>query len=173
MDPIESSIIYVAVMFSAMMPGVYLGSSLTDSFGGYKGRGMRTALSFCIIFAVMSSIFSIWLSYTFDPTCFVILLWLFFFFGAGIMPAGNGIIVGCVPKHVSNSASALYCVCQNMIGLSFGTVISGYIMDGYRNKREGMIHGYRVLMYAPLITTLLLIIARMIVKRALKTLKKR
>ena len=97
-------------MFSAMIPGVFTGAKLADYYGGYKGRGMRNALSLCIIFGFFASIFSLSLTITFEKELFTLLTWLFFFSGAAIMPIAAGIIVGCVPKFAQNSASALYCI---------------------------------------------------------------
>lgn len=68
MDPIEAASTFIVVMFSAMIPGVIMGATLADHFGGYKGRGMRHALSLCSFFGFMASIFSVWLSFTFERT---------------------------------------------------------------------------------------------------------
>ena len=64
----------------------------------------------CIVFGTFATMFSLLETITFDKTVFAVLTWLFFFSGAGIMPIGSGIIVSCVPKFASNSASALYCI---------------------------------------------------------------
>ena len=92
---------------------------------------MINALSLCIVFATFASIFSITCSYTFQPTMFVILLWLFFFFGAGTMPIANGIILGCVPKSAQNSASALFFVLQNLLGYAMAPVLACYMIEQY------------------------------------------
>ena len=98
------------VMFTALPPGVYLGATLADKFGGYKGKAMKHALGLCIVFGTFATLFSFLEMITFDKNVFGVLMWLFFFVGGGIMPIGSGIIVSCVPKFASNSASALYCI---------------------------------------------------------------
>lgn len=88
------------------------------------------------------------------------------------MPIATGIIIGCVPKQARNSASALYAVSQNVIGLSLAPVLSGHIMEQYKSKREGMIAGYSMLLYCGIVLTLLFMAARSIVKREMKKLTK-
>lgn len=129
MDPIQSQQIFVVVMFSSMLPGVAIGSTLADNLGGYKGKGMTSALSLCCVFGSLATFFSLALSRCFDPDTFVYLLWCFFFFGAGCMPISAGIIVSSVPKNASNSGSALYGILQNILGLSLSPVLSGHIME--------------------------------------------
>lgn len=135
MDPVESQISFVVVMFSALIPGVVLGSTLGDYYGGYKGSGLRNALTICTVFGFMATLFSLALSRCFDPSTFLYLLWAFFFWGAGIMPISAGIIISCVPKQAQNSANAVYCICQNILGLCMAPILSGHIMEQYENKR--------------------------------------
>ena len=116
-----------------------MGATAADYVGGYKGKALRHALSLCVFFGVMATIFSISMSMVFEETTFAILNWMFFFFGSAIMPIGGGILLGSVPKFTQNSASALYCIFQNTIALSLAPIVSGQIMSAYKNKREGMI----------------------------------
>jgi len=51
-------------------------------------------------------------------------------------------------------------------------VLSGQIMEQYKNKRVGMIKGYRILLYAGVLLTLLFFIARLIVNKEMRKLKK-
>ena len=165
MDAMRSQVTFVVVMFSALIPGIFMGSTLSDYFGGFKGRALRNALSLCCFFGFMATLFSISLSFCFEPKVFIALLWAFFFFGAGIMPIASGIIVSCVPNDAQNSANAVYCICQNIIGLCLAPVLSGHIMESYENKRLGMIAGYRILLYAGVILTSLFGIARYMARR--------
>ena len=119
----------------------------------------------------MASSFSFWLAFTFDAEEFILVLWLSLLTATGIFPIAQGIIVGCVPKFAQNSASALYCICQNILALSVAPVLSAYIMDQYDNRREGMIAGYRVLLLAGLVLLTLFVIARSIVKAHIEALK--
>ena len=106
----EAQITFVVVMFSAMIPGIFMGATLADHYGGYKGKALKHALTLCCIFGAFATIFSLLETITFEKNLFAVLTWFFFFTGAGIMPIGNGIIVSCVPKFAANSASALYCI---------------------------------------------------------------
>lgn len=103
-DILDATTMFVTCLFSAMIPGVIMGSTLSDKFGGYKGRGMRHAILLCALFGFCATCFSIAMSFVFSGTLFVILMWFFFFFGAGIMPIAGGITIACVPKFAQNSA---------------------------------------------------------------------
>ena len=97
-EAVEAQYTFVGVMFSAMFPGVFMGATLADHYGGYKGKGMSNALTLCCVFGFFATTFSLALSFTFEKQLFTLLTWLFFFFGAAIMPIAAGIIVGSVPK---------------------------------------------------------------------------
>jgi len=127
----EAQITFVIILFTAMIPGVFMGASLADYYGGYKGKALKSALTLCFIFGSFASIFSLLETITFDKEFFAVLTWLFFFTGAGIMPIGSGIIVGCVPKFASNSASSLYNIFCNIVGISLAPVLSGIVMEIY------------------------------------------
>ena len=109
-EAVEAQYTFVGLLFSAMIPGVFMGSTLADYYGGYKGAAIRNALSLCVIFGFFAAVFSLALTTTFEKNSFTLLCWLFFLCGAAIMPIAGGIIVGCVPKFARNSASALYCI---------------------------------------------------------------
>ena len=164
-EAVEAQYTFVIVLFSAMVPGVVLGAKLADYYGGYKGQGMQNALSLCVLSGTLATIFSLSLTITFEKNMFTLLTWLFFFSGAPIMPIAAGIIIGCVPKFAQNSASALYCIFQNIVGLSLAPVLSGHIMEQYKNKRQGMIKGYQLLLFAGILLVLLFVGARAIVRR--------
>ena len=97
-DPILAQSTFVVTLVSAMVPGIILGATLSDYFGGYKGKGMANSLSLCIAYGTFAMIFAFLLSSAFEYESFTVLMWLFFFAGAGIMPIAQGIIIGCVPK---------------------------------------------------------------------------
>ena len=112
-----------------MIPGVVVGSISADYYGGYKGKGMMNALTLCCVYGAFATIFSLLLTITYEETRFIILMWLFFFSGACIMPIGIGVIIGCVPKYAHNSASAVYGILFNVLGLSTAPSIAAYVME--------------------------------------------
>ena len=85
-DPVKAQSTFVVALFSAMLPGVMLGATLSDYYGGYKGKGMANSLTLCVILGAFSTLFAFLLSRAFDYESFTALTWLFFFAGAGIMP---------------------------------------------------------------------------------------
>lgn len=169
-DAMEAQATFVIVMFSAMIPGIYTGAKLADYYGGYKGKALKTALTLCVVFGTFATMFSLLETITFNKDIFVVLMWLFLFSGAAIMPIGAGIIVSCVPKFASNSASALYCIFYNLLGCALAPILSGYAMEQYRGQRQGMIVGYRVILVACLVHLILFICARGIVMGYLERL---
>ena len=168
----EAQTVFILIVFTATIPGVIVGSITADRYGGYKGKGMMNALSLCCVYSAFASIFSLLLTITFDETGFIVFMWLFFFFGACIMPIGIGVIIGCVPKYAHNSASAVYGILFNVFGLSLSPSVAAHIMEQYSSKREGMIHGYRILLYAGPFLLVFFIIARLIIASHISKLYK-
>ena len=167
-EAFDAQMSFIGLMLSAPLPAAILGAVLADKYGGYKGEGMPNALTINIIFGICATIFSLLLSITFDQGLFLTFTWAFFFFGVAILPIVSGIIVGSVPKFAQNSASAVSCVCNNILGLALGPVVAGYIMEQYKSKREGMIQGFIPFCVAGVFLVLLFIWARAIVRRYLK-----
>ena len=161
-EAMEAQAGFAFAMFTALIPGVFMGATLADHYGGYKGKAIRYALTLCCTFGGFATIFSFSLMFVFEKTLFLALLWLFFFSGAGIMPIGVGIIIGCVPKFAQNSASALYCILMNTMGLSLSPIAAGYIMGQYKDKKQGMIKGYRLILSAGFVLFTLFLFARLI-----------
>ena len=110
-EAIDAQMTFIALMLTAPLPGAILGGLLADAWGGYKGKGMPNALTLCIIFGSLGTIFSSMLHITFDKTLFLTFSWFFFFFGCAVLPIAGGIIVGSVPKFAQNSASAVFSIC--------------------------------------------------------------
>ena len=167
-EAFDAQMYFIGLMLSAPLPAAIMGGLLADAWGGYKGEGMPNALTLNIIFGICATIFSLLLSITFDKSLFLAFTWGFFFFGVAIMPIASGIIVGSVPKFAQNTASAVSCVCNNIFGLALGPVVSGHIMEQYKSKREGMIHGFIPLFVAGIFLVFLFVWARAIVRRHLK-----
>mmetsp|Transcript_4809 Transcript_4809/g.6354 ORF Transcript_4809/g.6354 Transcript_4809/m.6354 type:complete len:103 (-) Transcript_4809:482-790(-) len=65
-DPLSAASTFIIVMISALIPGVIMGSTLADYFGGYKGRGMRHAITLCTVFGFLATCFSIAVSFAFE-----------------------------------------------------------------------------------------------------------
>ena len=102
---------FIVLMLTSPLLGAIFGSLIADAWGGYEGKGMPNALTLCVIFGFIGSIFSFLMHITFNKMLYFTFFWLFFFFAAAIMPIAAGIIVGSVPKFAQNSASAIYNVC--------------------------------------------------------------
>jgi len=62
----NAQITFIIILFSAMIPGVFMGATLADYYGGYKGKALKSALTLCCIFGGFASIFSLLETITFD-----------------------------------------------------------------------------------------------------------
>ena len=143
-----------------MLPGVILGASLADSLGGYRGKSMRNALSLSSGFNFVTLITCIVISRVPEMHLYLAMLWICCVSFGCTIPVCFGIVVGCVPKSAQNTASAVYNLIFNFGALGIAPIVTGSIIDGYQNQREGMIAGYRAILYMSLITPVLLLLAK-------------
>ena len=94
---VDSQIHFIMLMLTSPLLGAILSSFIADAWGGYEGKGMPNALTLCVIFGFLTTIFTILMSMTFSKMLFITFFWLGSFFAAAIMPIASGIIVGSVP----------------------------------------------------------------------------
>jgi hypothetical protein len=86
--------VFALVSITAPTLGVLLGGNICDRLGGYSGK---RAIDFCLVFALLASIFAIPIP-IFDNFWVVsICLWLLFFFGGAILPTLTGMMLTAVP----------------------------------------------------------------------------
>ena len=135
MEPFDAQVSFIFIMITALIPGIVVGSSLVDYFGGYKENGMKNALALGAAYATAGNIFGVLMSFTMDETAFIIYCWFLFFFGIPVMVISAGVLITCVPKPAKNSASAVYNVFANVVGLSLAPYVAGHVMELYSDRK--------------------------------------
>ena len=85
------------LILTSPLLGAFFGGFVADAWGGYEGKGMPNALTLCVIFGFLASMFSLLMSMTFSKMLFMTFFWFCFFFGAAMLPIISGITVASVP----------------------------------------------------------------------------
>jgi len=80
---------FVVTCVTAPTIGIVLGGWIVQRFGGYQGKH---SITFVFVFACISTAISFFITRIDDLGAFAPLLWLFFFFGGGLVPNLVGII---------------------------------------------------------------------------------
>ena len=97
-DAFKVVIVFSIVSITGPLMGVIVGGTFADKYGGYKGKNILKALKLCSAFGVVSFVFAFPIGFLYSMTYISVLLWVFLFFGAAIIPIGTGIMVSSVRK---------------------------------------------------------------------------
>ena len=146
-EPIIVNIIFSIISITAPLSGVLFGGTLSDRYGGYKGKNERKALQMCAAFGILAFFFGIPMGFMFQITYLSVLLWTFLFFGAAIIPMGTGIMISCVPKDCQATSSSMSQLIFNLLGYFSSPMITGFIMDRFEDEKLGFIWGMRVIFF--------------------------
>jgi len=143
-DPLIVNIIFAAITVTAPLAGVLMGGTISDKYGGYKGKNAIEAIKMCIAFGLVSFVFAFPMGFLFQIVYLTILLWTFLFFGAAIIPIGTGIMISAVPKDCQATSSSISQLIFNLFGYFSSPMVTGIIMNRFYDKRQGFIWGMRV-----------------------------
>ena len=146
-DPLMVNIIFSVISLTAPLSGVLFGGTLSDKYGGYKGKNKTKALKMCVAFGLISFIFAFPMGFLFQIIYLAVLLWTFLFFGAAIIPIGTGIMISVVPKDCQATSSSISQLVFNLFGYFCSPMITGFIMDRFEDKDMGFIWGMRVVFW--------------------------
>ena len=146
-DPLMVNIIFSIISITAPLSGVLFGGTLSDKYGGYKGKNKTKALKMCVAFGLVSFIFAFPMGFLFQIFYLTVLLWTFLFFGAAIIPIGTGIMISVVPKDCQATSSSISQLVFNLFGYFCSPMITGFIMDIFEDKDMGFIWGMRVVFW--------------------------
>jgi MFS family permease len=146
-DPLLVNILFSIISITAPLSGVIVGGTISDKYGGYKGKNVIKAIKMCIAFGLVSFVFAFPMGFLFQIIYLAVLLWTFLFFGAAIIPIGTGIMISAVPKDCQATSSSISQLIFNLFGYFFSPMITGYIMDSFVDKRQGFIWGMRVVFW--------------------------
>ena len=146
-DPLIVNIIFSIISITAPLSGVLFGGTISDKYGGYKGKNESKALQMCVAFGLISFIFAFPMGFLFQIIYLSTLLWTFLFFGAAMIPIATGIMISTVPKDCQATSSSISQLVFNLFGYFCSPMITGYIMDSFEDKNRGFIWGMRVIFW--------------------------
>ena len=161
-DPLVVNIIFSMISITAPLFGVLFGGTISDKYGGYKGRNETKALEMCVLFGLVSFVFAFPMGFLFQIIYLSVLLWTFLFFGASIIPIGTGIMISCVPKECQATSSSISQLIFNLFGYFSSPMITGFIMDRFDDEKRGFIWGMRVVFWWVIIALMCFVISYLI-----------
>ena len=146
-EPIVVNIIFSIISITAPLSGVLFGGTISDKYGGYKGKNETKALQMCSAFGILAFFFGLPMGFMFQIIYLSILLWTFLFFGAAIIPIATGIMISCVPKDCQATSSSISQLIFNLFGYFCSPMITGFIMDIFDDEKLGFIWGMRIIFF--------------------------
>ena len=168
-EPLLVNIIFSAISVTAPLSGVIVGGTISDKYGGYKGKNTIKAIKMIIAFGLVSFVFAFPMGFLFQIVYLSVLLWTFLFFGAAIIPIGTGIMISAVPKSCQATSSSISQLIFNLLGYFFSPMITGYVMDKFNDKRLGFIWGMRIVFWWVIFSLLFFILSYFIAYRNYKS----
>ena len=158
-DPLIVNIIFSLISITAPLFGVLFGGTITDKYGGYKGRNESKALQMCVAFGLVSFVFAFPMGFLFQIIYLSILLWTFLFFGATMIPIGTGVMISSVPNDCQATSSSISQLVFNLFGYFSSPMITGFIMDSFDDEKKGFIWGMRVIFWWVVVALMFFIIS--------------
>ncbi|EGR30534.1 major facilitator superfamily protein, putative [Ichthyophthirius multifiliis] len=121
--------------------GAIIGGKISDKLGGYKGENRITALKYCVSVGLAALLLCIPVGYVFEFWELIVLIWFLLAFGGALIPNGTGICLSCLPKVYHSTCGYFLC-----------PLLSGWIMDRFEDKNQGLVWGWRSVLCVGLIT---------------------
>ena len=172
LEPLLVNIIFSAISITAPLSGVIVGGTISDKYGGYKGKNTIKAIKMIIAFGLVSFAFAFPMGFLFQIIYLSVLLWTFLFFGAAIIPIGTGVMISAVPISCQATSSSISQLLFNLLGYFSSPMITGYIMDKFLDKRQGFIWGMRVVFWWVIFSLIFFCISFFIAKRNYEKIEK-
>ena len=172
LEPLLVNIIFSGISITAPLSGVLVGGTISDKYGGYKGKNVIKAIKMCIAFGLVSFVFAFPMGFLFQFIYLSVLLWTFLFFGAAIIPIGTGIMISAVPKDCQATSSSISQLIFNLFGYFFSPMLTGYIMDIFVDKRQGFIWGMRVVFWWVILCLIFFIISYFVAQNKYQKIKR-
>ena len=168
-QPVIVVIVFSFTSVTAPLSGVIVGGVFADKYGGYKGKNTVKAIKLCVAFGFVSFVFAFPMGFLFDLIYLNVLLWTFLFFGAAIIPVGTGIMISSVRKDCQATSSSLSQLIFNLFGYFFSPMLTGFVMDSFKDRRVGFIWGMRVVFWWVIFALLFLLISWLIAYKKYKS----
>ena len=141
---------YLIISFTGPTLGIVLGGISGTCVGGYSSKH---AILVCFFFVVSSTIFGIISCFTSNFYMWLLFIWLYFFFGTGIVPLGTGIVINSVSNDIKGDAVTINNFLQNSIGNLPPSYVYGLIKEYYGHNIA-----MKVLFYCGIVNSVNLII---------------
>ena len=158
-DPLAVNMIFSIISITAPLFGVIFGGTISDKYGGYKGKNETKAIEMCVLFGLVSFVFAFPMGFLFQIVYLSILLWTFLFFGASMIPIGTGVMISCVPKDCQATSSSISQLIFNLFGYFSSPMITGFIMDRFEDEKRGFIWGMRIVFWWVIVALMFFIIS--------------
>jgi len=152
--------IFISIAISAPMLGVALGGCVIHKVGGYE---TMKAMDVVLICAIWAALCAIPIPLMKDLGWFILFMWLFLFFGGGLLPGLSGFMLTSVPKELRYYASAFNSVTSNLLGYLPSPFLYGLIW--HYTGGDASPYGLMINMYWSFFMCILLISAYFIRKR--------
>ena len=143
-NPLIVVSVFSFTTITAPLSGIIIGGTLSDSYGGYKGKNTYKAIQMCVAFGLIAFIFAFPLGFIFSFIYISILLWAFLFFGAAIVPIATGIMISTIKNEDQATSNSLSQLIFNLGGYFLSPFLTGFIMDCFNDEKQGFIWGMRV-----------------------------
>lgn len=78
----DAQVAYIGILMTSLSSGITIGAIVTDKFGGYKAKNLKTALTICCLLGSAASLFALMDAFSESFTAFIVFTWLFLFFGS-------------------------------------------------------------------------------------------
>ena len=143
-NPLIVVSVFSFTTITAPLFGILIGGTLSDNYGGYKGKNTYKAIQMCVAFGLIAFIFAFPLGFIFSFIYISILLWAFLFFGAAIVPIATGIMISTIKNEYQATSNSLSQLIFNLGGYFLSPFLTGFIMDCFNDEKQGFIWGMRV-----------------------------
>ena len=156
---VQVMLAFSIISITGPLSGVFIGARIADSQGGYKGKYVLTAIKLCTAFGTLGFLFSIPVGLVGQLRYICPLLWSLLFFGGALIPTATGVVVNSVKKyHIyiyiyiiyrenQSTSSAISQLIYNIFGYFLAPILSAAVMDSFPDKLEGLIWGFRLILW--------------------------
>ena len=160
----EVFLLFGIVSITGPVLGVIVGGKIVSMLGGYNSR---RSLYLMIIVSIFASSCSIPIGYLNRPEDYRIvvgLLWLLLFGGGFVLPCATGIMLNTAEDQLRTTANSIANIWYNLLGFLPAPYVYGMIADSGDgdNKKQAM----RLLMFAPVLCSILLMMAAIFLIKA-------
>ena len=117
---------FAVVSITAPVFGCIAGGFISQLFGGYSSS---SALSICLIYAIIGSACAVVVPYVGHFWIFVVFTWGLLFFGGALVPPLMGIVLDCVSPKIKAFANSKTITLINLLGYLPAPTVYGLLSE--------------------------------------------